>query len=104
MVRYPHTLVVQWQESVERDPVTGQYSAGVKVVKKIKGRAEPNSQAVAGKGIKLEGGDVFTYDWKFYCRDTENVPHRAKAEIQELGWKGQIQRSHNYNMGGVIWL
>jgi hypothetical protein len=101
VVRYPHTLNIIFHEDGYYDE-DDNYVQGNKKAMKLKGRAEPNS---GGRQLVLGNGGIIAYEWRFYTkRFLYDIPYGSKAEIPELGWVGIVQRAHNYQTGGSIWL
>lgn len=103
MVRYPHTLLVNWTGEGDFDG-TGEYVPGESTELEIQGRAEANGK---GNLVRAEDGSQIVYAWTFYCHPPEtDIPFGAEATLtHETGtWKGTIQRLAVNQKGAQIWL
>ncbi len=100
MVRYPDTLVLNWQQDGTFS--SGNYTSGLSVTKVVAGRKEANGKGVL---VSTEDGKQIVYDYMFYCKKQDfTAPFNAVAVINAGEWTGTVKRHANHQTGGQIWL
>ena len=104
MVRYPHSLEIEYFQNGYFDG-TGDYYSGTAVEVTIKGRAEANGK---GSLMRLNDGSQIVYDWMFFAGpEDDEIPYDAKAELKKNGttiWEGTVKRHAKRQRGTEIWL
>jgi len=103
MVRYPHTLTVEWDTTGDFN-ASGHWEPGTAVSHDIEGRAEANGK---GNLVRTDDGAQIVYDWSFYTGTiTIDIPHGAEATlVHNTGtWEGTVKRAAVNQKGVQIWL